>query len=856
MQTSAGLGMPTSFGASFMFEKQKKPDPSFVKKDPNFGVWEKHTKGIGMKLLAKMGYKGSGGLGSTRRKKIGDSGQEAEAPAKTGISRPVEVVVRPANLGLGYGNFKEATKLKTNKQIEAEVRGIDTKKQQKEEEEKRKSQLSSSVAATKSSALPTVQDLMQQKSWKRGAKQNQSSRKRPRRTIIPYKELLEKNASKPDVVIDMRGPSTTTPASAGDQNQPQEVPLAEELLHNVSLLLNTYENTIHSTSHFARATKQKVESLESDISSMEQRQQEIQNRIKKLSKVVETLDQIEAIVKSPSSSSNNENDIVKVQALVKQLENSFTPEERAKLRFFDVLAPSLLEPVLQARMEKWDPLKSDTKTTKEVMEAVISPSQNTPAMTTKEDTDAAFVMARSMFTKLLFPRVKESLESQRWDPIQDVEIGLQLYDSLCEVARKASAPRKTNLHNYDDEGHILPSAPAESEDDTVQLENLVQEEIIHKTVYFKLSRALSQWKPVLDDAGTGLLDRPNLWILPWIPHLDHRSILPTLLSDCKRKLKTAVSFLQRSIKDDDAFCRAVLQVLQPWCNIFPKDTLTGIVSTSVSRLAGAVGSAASAAFRDKQNTKGLSLDWSAVDMTFQMHWSNLLSDKEFLSIIEGELLSKWAARMQVWLVRTPSEWSAVSEAYMEWRHRLLSGFLPDGDKLASADESGTRVASCRCLRQDIRVCSVFYAVLLMIQAARRSDLDALDDLRPSATNVRAVLTRRTREERENAQEELLRMEATGVASGTLRDQAGLEARVRAAQRRSGHVPTFREVVEEFAHEHNVLFQPRMGTNATKDGKPVFLFGKIPIYLEADVVYAQQGSKWNPTSLSQLAKMGQ
>ena len=63
-------------------------------------------------------------------------------------------------------------------------------------------------------------------------------------------------------------------------------------------------------------------------------------------------------------------------------------------------------------------------------------------------------------------------------------------------------------------------------------------------------------------------------------------------------------------------------------------------------------------------------------------------------------------------------------------------------------------------------------------------------------------------------------------------------------------------MEEFAADKNVLFQPRMGSNATVDGKAVFLFGKIPIYLDSDVVFVYQNSEWNPTSLGQLATLAQ
>jgi hypothetical protein len=51
-----------------------------------FGAFEKHTRGIGLRLLTKMGYEGKG---------LGIEGQ--------GIVNPIEVVEIPRYLGLGYG---------------------------------------------------------------------------------------------------------------------------------------------------------------------------------------------------------------------------------------------------------------------------------------------------------------------------------------------------------------------------------------------------------------------------------------------------------------------------------------------------------------------------------------------------------------------------------------------------------------------------------------------------------------------------------------------------------------------------------------------------------------------------------
>merc|ERR1711988_957420 len=79
--------LPTSFGAVSP-PRKKQANKETV---PQPAVWERYTKGIGSKLMAAMGYTGSGGLG-----KQGE-----------GMAKPIEVKLRPKNLGLSYGNFKE-----------------------------------------------------------------------------------------------------------------------------------------------------------------------------------------------------------------------------------------------------------------------------------------------------------------------------------------------------------------------------------------------------------------------------------------------------------------------------------------------------------------------------------------------------------------------------------------------------------------------------------------------------------------------------------------------------------------------------------------------------------------------------
>ena len=797
----------------------KGQQPQKMQMDRNMGVWEKHTKGIGIKLLAKMGYKGSGGLGKRKREGKG-----------TGISKPIEVKVRPSNLGLGFGNFKEATHLKSNRQIEAEVRGVELPTEP--EKKFMNDQWGSSSAAIPSSdsILPTTKDLLGQKVWKKGSK----SKKRPRRSVVPYTELLEQQPKAS--VIDMRGPTVEEKETIKDQ----EVPLAEELLFNVGMLLNTYENKVYAASHFVKSTKRNLESVKSDVDDLERQHKDAGIRATKLQHVLQVVDQVEQI---RAEGSDVLQSVKKIRSLIDNLGEGFSAEERIELKFSEALIPSLIGDFCKDLMDQWDPFDSDMEASNNVIESILSMASLAGVGDEKEVTK----LRRSLVLQYLLSRIKDAFESSKWDPVDGSLIGANIYqkfeENLCRVEEEDK--QKSQLEEFEDENQVFPKTSFFDDEEDKPLSQVVKEELALGIVFDRLTRALGHWKPSLDSRRQ-LAQRPDLWILPWFPFLDQPALLTSLVSDCRRKMRSALSFLDKSLDLDHEYFRACIDALSPWRALFKPETIQKLLSSSLTpRLARSlyksVKKLSSCAFSENN-------EWTPLETVFELQRLKLLSDQEFLSLVEGELLSHVTVIMH--RKASSGESTAVlAQDYVIWKKLLFSG---------------TDSSSRSLFQQDGRICQYFYTMLRIIAASNSKQShedrsDELDDLRPddtSSINYHRVLARRVAEQKKRAADDLIRME-NGVAvdgsssSSTMIDHV-MEARVRLQQGVGGHIPTFRQVVEEFAREHDILFQPRTGSKATKDGKQTFLFDGTPVYLDANVVFALREGEWKPVSLKDLA----
>ncbi len=824
-----------------------------IKRDPSIGKWEKHTKGIGMKLLAKMGYKGSGGLGATKKlppmKKNGDKSSSSTDKEeeeivhlqneRKGISRPVEVVVRPANLGLGYGSFKEATKLRANQQIEAEMKGIDwekteIEKRKKEEEEERKRLEKEFRLSENPSLIPSSDSLLSLGNWRKVAADRGKKRKRKettRRNIISYQEIIKgkEDSESKNVILDMRGPSVTNinPSSLSegrrhkdsDNNEPI-VQLGEELLYNVTFLINSYENKLHSTSHFVRSSRNKANSLKSDVESLKQKRKDVQIRRLKLEDVLKLIEKIELL------QTRSIIDVDQFEKLMQELNEKFTTEEKKSLQYYTVLAPSLMSPVIDYMLKTW---KATLEQSKEIFKETI---RLCSVCSPDIDATSLEVMQQTVFKNHLIPCVKKTLQSTKWNPIENPEYGLKQYETLLEVANGCviASPERREI--------LVPSSNAvlvseqEEEDGVKHLSTMIQDSLMFDVIFPKIHHALRHWKPKSTNLkATDVANPLNFWVLPWLPHLEYKSMLLTLLPDIKRKIKQTLLYVSKSCNASQniTFFEWALDFLKKWNKILDRQSMQSITNDGITQRLGRYLSSVAVAPGD---------DVTSLNIVVALYEERLLGEIECLSLMEGELLPK----LVTWIYETLSSKEQtivkVADTYLNWKKNLFAGKLT-ADGLVQISPLG------QLLRDDTNICRIFYGCLLMIKAAKEDDRFSLDDLEPPSAievNYKMIQARRAKENRLREEEENL--------TGSI-DIKNRKRKAPLSFYNTGG-PTFKEVVEDFARHHGMMFHPKQGRNSVKDGKRVYIMGSSQIYIDTNVVFALDGDTWKPVALEELA----
>ncbi|XP_068619561.1 septin-interacting protein 1 [Battus philenor] len=280
----------------------------------NVGAWEKHTKGIGAKLLLQMGYQPGKGLGKDLQ----------------GISAPVEATVRKGRGAIGaYGPEKAAQKAKKEEE-----------KRLKEKEEQEKGTNEKSCNWKKSHKgryfYRDAADVIQEG--------------KPTMHTIGSSEL----ARVP--VIDMTGKQrrvlsgyhalrAAAPRYEHEPRRQLQHFSAPQLTHNLQLVVDSCEQDIIQNARELQAAEDEIVVLERDLDECNKKLEEEDCVLKKVQSIIERIEELN----KPDLSLETSYEVLA------DLKESFPLEY--EMFSLGTIGGNIVSPLLSALLAKWDPLQ-------------------------------------------------------------------------------------------------------------------------------------------------------------------------------------------------------------------------------------------------------------------------------------------------------------------------------------------------------------------------------------------------------------------------------------------------------------------------------------------------------------------
>jgi tuftelin-interacting protein 11 len=271
------------------------------------GEFEKHTKGIGMRLLEKMGYKG-GGLGKNEQ----------------GIAVPIEAKLRPKNMGMGFNDFRETSA------------GLPSLPGTDEQDEKMKE----------------LKPRAREKLW---SKQSQSNKKQyiTAEELLAQKQEQEQGVEVVQKVLDMRGPQVRVLTNLENLNAEQkaidDLTPMPELQHNVKLIVDMAEADIQKFDRNLRHERESVAIYQKEKERLQKEAQRQKQQLENIENIMAALDRVRESVSVGSMT------VESLAGIFENLQSKYW--EDYKLCNLSCIASAFALPLLISVFQGWEPLK-------------------------------------------------------------------------------------------------------------------------------------------------------------------------------------------------------------------------------------------------------------------------------------------------------------------------------------------------------------------------------------------------------------------------------------------------------------------------------------------------------------------
>ncbi|XP_061906818.1 tuftelin-interacting protein 11 [Entelurus aequoreus] len=306
------------------------------------GTWEKHTKGIGQKLLQKMGYQPGKGLGKNAQ----------------GIVNPVEAKVRKGKGAVGaYGNERTQQSLQDFPVVDSDEE--EEKEFQKELGQWRKDPTTSGAKKKPKYSFKTIDEL------------KAKGKLVGRSAVASAGELAQVK------VIDMTGREQRVYSSYSQMSNKHSVPeegppsmatkdqkgsgfALPELEHNLQLLIDLTEQDILQSARRLQHEKDVVVSLSHESKALQSRLKEEQDAISKMEAVLALVDRFPCGETAPGEGLT----LQECARIFETLQTDYY-EEYKTMGLAD-LAAAVIHPLLKEKLFSWNPLKDSSYGLEEV----------------------------------------------------------------------------------------------------------------------------------------------------------------------------------------------------------------------------------------------------------------------------------------------------------------------------------------------------------------------------------------------------------------------------------------------------------------------------------------------------------
>ncbi|EXX77932.1 TFP11-domain-containing protein [Rhizophagus irregularis] len=474
--------------------------------DKDFGNFEKHTKGIGLKLMQKMGYKIGEGLGSDGR----------------GIVNPIESQPRPARMGLAYHGFKEKTKQVQKDNVDDDEISIKPVKKEKSN------------------------------AWKKSAKAKKSR--------VAYKtadEIINEIGSGPSVqpikIIDMTGPQAreiSSTSQISSQAIPDTSTRLPELRHNLRLIVDLSKADLEHFTRERHVQTERTKTLRKEIARVTAQVNDETTKIKRLGEIMSIIKECSRHLTVSLSSDSPSLELF--SDAFEKLQNEYSNE--FALYNLDAAVIAIITPVIKQNMIDWDPLEDPNFGLSLEFQKWKGLFKKSPPITNapsdrfnydpyKRFSEITMTPYESMMYSVWLPKIRSAINNmwnaRDYDPaIKLLEnwkpplLPVFIYDNIIDQLIMPKLTREVDSWNPNTDKQMIhqwlhPWLPLLRE----------RMEPLYLTIRQKFRSSLQRWDPIDTTAFDIIEPWNNVFKLKDMQSLIVKSVLPKLTETMKRRLQ-------------------------------------------------------------------------------------------------------------------------------------------------------------------------------------------------------------------------------------------------------------------------------------------------------------------------------